>query len=341
MRVPLEGLTARMADWYAPADLPPVACAVRLWWGQGGIPRLVDHAVRQRDPDKKRPLVWIWYSLDERTREVTPLTAGGPVCWQPRDARWTWPGGIAPAPIPPHFVPRMQSHRHLTDEAEAAELAESSRELEAERHFANREGHRESVKALGMPWWWDAAEIRYEPPGEVSRRMVEGRVMRALNTAGGWRPKLKVKTLSMLIAALADEAAESLDDRAARIEARLTAFKPLGQDEEDFLEAMRWVLALSRPTPDDPRLRVAHAWEPSREQRILNYRARFRLMSWGDIAMALSNDGKAISYQRVQQLYTQAIDRCWKVANAPIEDDPRMTALREANRRHRIRETQL
>jgi hypothetical protein len=329
-----------MADWYTLADLPNVACTVRLWWGQSGIPRLIDHAVRERDPGKTRPLVWRWYSVDAETRTLTPLTTGGPICWQPRDGRWMWPGGVVPAPVPPHHVPRLAGQRHVSEEAEAAELAESSREMEAERHFANQEGHRTSLRAGGMPWWWDVSAIRYEAPGSVSRPMVEGRVMRALNTAGDWRPKLKIKTLSMLIAALADQAAESLADRAARIEAQLTRFKPIGSDEHDFLEAMRWVLALSTPPVDDPLLRIAQAWKPSREQMVLTYRGRFR-MTWTEIADLLSQDGGRISFQRAQQLYHQALDRCWRAANTPAEVDPRMTVLREANRMHRRRETQL
>lgn len=328
-----------MADWYHPDDLPRLSCAVRVWWTANGMPRLIDHAWRQRDGKRKKSIAWDWYSVEETTRALTLLSTGAPVCWQPRDDRWVWPDAV-PTPLQPHQIPRLQGQRVLSQEAEAAELAESSREMEAERHFANREGHRARVREDGMPWWWDVSAIRYEPPGEVSRLMCEGRVMRALNAAGDWRPKLKIKTLSMLIAALADEAAESLADRSARIEARLTRFKALGQDEQDFLEAMRWVTTLSRPPADDPLLRIERAWKPSREQLVLNYRARFRLMTWADIGAAL-NQAKPISYQRVQQLYAQGIDRCWQIANAPVEADPRMIALRDANRRHRIRETQL
>jgi hypothetical protein len=327
-----------MADWYAPADLPRENCAVRLWWGRSGIPRLIDHAVRERDPRKKAVAVWRWYAVDDR--HITLLSAGGPLCWQPRDDGWVWPDGIVPAPLRPHQVPQLTTARTLSAEAEAAELAELQAENAAERHFANRDGHREGVRDDGMPWWWDATVIRYEPPGEVSRRMTEGRVMRALNSTGGWKPNLQIKTLAMLIAALADAAAESMADRSARLEAQLTRFRPLGQDEQDFMEAMRWVTALGDPIPDDPRARVAQAWKPSRAQMILTYRARHRHMTWADIASAL-NQARPLSYQRVQQLYHQALDRCWQVANAPIAADPRMIALREANRRHRLRETQL
>lgn len=326
-----------MVDWYHPDDLPPVACAVRLWWTANGVPRLVDHAVRQRDRQRKKTVVWDWYSVDTVTRRLNVLSAGSPICWQPRDDRWTWPGGTVPTPLQPHQIPRLANHRYLSAEMEALELAEMQRETEAERHFANQEGHRARVREDGMPWWWDVADVRYEPPGEVSRVMCEGRVMRALNAAGGWRPRLKIKTLSMLIAALADEVALNASEIAER---ELTRFRALGPDEHDFMEAMRWITALSRPTVHDPLVRIERAWKPSREQLVLNYRARFRTMTWADIAAAL-NPSKPISYQRVQQIYEQAINHCWHIANAPVEVDPRMTALREANREHRRRETQV
>jgi alkylated DNA nucleotide flippase Atl1 len=273
---------------------------------------------------------------------LTPLPAPSeasawgaePICWQPLNERWIWPGGIEPVPLAPHLIPRIVGVRYLSKEAEDAELAESSREIEAERRFAQGRKDEPAPVDTSLPWWRDITVIRHARSGEITERDAEGRVMRALAHSGELRPTLRSRTTAALLAALSDAAEQA--DAAYAAEIGLTKFTPLPKDHEDFLTAMAWFAALN---PPEHRPANAKPWGLSREQRVLYWRSRNRRLTWNEIGFEL-NPSRPLSVARARQLYESGIHSCWRVANGrgrPTVDH--MAVLRERNRQHRNRET--
>jgi hypothetical protein len=61
------------------------------------------------------------------------------------------------------------------------DAATAAAEMEADRQRArDQRDPRDRSDEDGLPWWWSPAEIVYQPSGHVTRRMAEGRVMRAV-----------------------------------------------------------------------------------------------------------------------------------------------------------------
>jgi hypothetical protein len=84
-------------------------------------------------------------------------------------------------------------------------------------------------------------------------------------------------------------------------------------DVSDFLVAMGWYTSLNPP----------ELWNKSREpwafnlqQNVLRWRALPLPMTFGEIA-----DKKKVSYQRIQQLYHDGIDKVMRVANGHAAHD--------------------
>lgn len=298
--------------WYSPDDLPDGRLHVRCWWMAHGTPRLLD-AVRVWMSREKS---YQWYTQTNRGDIVLipPRGAEGdawgdePVCWQPISDAWTWPNGAEPVPVGVHVVPRMSS---IGMRFSAVEDAAG-------------EGDAESGDEAGPDVWWrDATQIRYERPGEMSPRMVEGRLMRALAHCGALNPRLHVTTTATLMAALADHA-----DLAARAaEAHFARFVPLPQDLQDFTTAMAWFAALNPPDARGPRWRP---WSLNRRQRVLHYRSMNRPISFADIGHEISSAdqkrrGRPITRHRVMQIYAEAIASAHRVANRVPERDAAWT----------------
>lgn len=291
--------------WYSPEDLPDGRLHVRVWWMAHGIPRKLDAA-----------RVWSasegalqWYTIDVRSNIVMipPRGLSGdawgdePECWQPLASAWTWPDGHEPYPLPAHAVPRIiELGRQRYSEVEAAE--------------AEQAGYADvPVDDDDMPWWRDATQIRYERPGEVTMRMAEGRMMRALAHCGALNPRLYAATTGTLLAALADHA--NVEARAAA--AYLARFQPLPQDAGDFLTAMAWFAALNPPVSRGPRWRP---WSLNRRQRVMHYRSMDRLISYADIGHEISSAdrkrmGNPVSWQFARQLYIEGIEAVHRIAN--------------------------
>lgn len=323
-------------DWYPIETLPPGRVRVRIWWVGHGVPRQLD-AVREY-----RKGVLVWYGIIEReTIEdssvvlIPPPSERAqwhehPLCWQPLNpAKWIWPGPV-PKPLASHAVPRLMAERYRSQAAEDAELAESAREIEAERRYLQGRKDAEAKADHSLPWWRDITLIKYAGRGEITLRDAEGRVMRALAHSGELQPKLRTKTTATLLAALAD-AAEAAD-AAYEAEITLTKFSPLPQDHDDFLVAMAWFAAINPPAA---RPANAKPWGLSRPQRVLYWRSRNRRLTWTEIGFEL-NPSRPLTDARARQLYDAGIRACWKAANRKPVDY--MAALREANRQHRNRE---
>lgn len=143
--------------WYPVTDQhPPWArfpLEVRVAWGARQF-------IAARILDDKGRVRW----MEVRNKRVIPLPRGAvPTHWQPQfPDRWTAP---LPEPVLRSNEGIMWSSRQSFSAVEEAE------EQEPEQQMAE----------IGAQWWRDASKIAYEPPGEVTYPMAEGRIMRALN----------------------------------------------------------------------------------------------------------------------------------------------------------------
>lgn len=323
--------------WYGLEALPAGRLKIRVWWYAHGTPRQFEVA-RVFDRGK-----WYWQrEVSEREYAVVPPLKGSeraawapePHCWQPVTDAWVWPGET-PAPLAPHLVPRFVGTRSLnqaTAEAEDAELARevAAGQAQARSQVGERTGER-PTEAPGMEWrWWrDATAIRYEPQGEVSEPMAEGRVMRALAHCGAMRKETLPSPQSFLASVVA--AAEYTEAGAAEV--YVPRFQPLPSDLADFDRAMAWVAALN---PPEEWHKKRKAWSLNRTQRVMVWRALDRPLSFADIGHELK-----LSRTRARQIYQDGIAACWRVANGRpatrrIKPVDHMAALRERNRAHRM-----
>lgn len=169
-------------------------------------------------------------------------------------------------------------------------------------------------------WWRDPLAITYEPAGRISRKMAEGRVMRAVAWCGaGQGLTLRRRTPVDVLAAMAAEE----EERAAG--ENRPRFVPLPQDRDDFDIAMAWYTQLNPPQTWGAK---RYAWSLNPPQRVLLYRARPVPLSFVEIGWVLHR-----SAERARQLYHRAIDRCADLAN--VEAGPAAQALEEMRRRTR------
>jgi hypothetical protein len=253
----------------------------------------------------------------KRDREHTGWTEH-PDWWRP----------IAPeswqAPLPPPLPPLPEWRRHDGQER-MSDIRPRRRRREADP------ADRIADKA---PWWLDAAAIVYEPPGQVSLLMAEGRLMRALAVSGAEGiqdgPHAGRERVFRSIAeamAEAEREAKALESRQAE-----ERFQPGPADLEDWDTAMSWFAAL-----DPPEERWGRpAWTLNETQQVLVWRARRH--SWS----AVSRHAE-LPIRTARDLYAEGIAQVCRVANGL---DARlgggrdhMGELRERNRAHRRRET--
>ena len=109
-----------------------------------------------------------------------------------------------------------------------------------------------------LPWWWqidpDAPRIVYEPAGQVSRDMAEGRVMRAVSASGAQETALTRRRVltAPSFHALSQAAQAYLQDETTKRE-QIKPSKWLARlhldrtDLKDWLTAMSWFAALNPP----------------------------------------------------------------------------------------------
>jgi hypothetical protein len=262
--------------------------------------------------------------LPQRTTgELVPMSDAQWDRWGPEPAAWQpigkWPDPL-PDPLPAGEVRdeiRMGSIGKIRFDA-----TQAAAEMEADREDARR--NREPREAVNLAWWRDASRIRYQPPGEITREMAEGRIMRAVSWCGHGQgltvgsqvtsqvlAKLGAMTLSEALAAQ-----ENLVDKVVRLD-------PLRQDHDDWLTAMGWFSRLGDLcTPGTQK-----AWSLNRPQSILLWRSYAVPLSFADIGRQINTNR-----QRAHQLYEQTIDRIVKIANWPAGIEPAILAVRERNR---------
>lgn len=304
-------------DWYEIADLPPnMVLYVNLRWGWWD-----GAAARVRHP-KTRQWGWAVIGEDREYHFLPPRGKAGstwpdaPSCWQPRDPDKFWVAGMRkPLPRKDQVLPQMATLKSRYDAV--AEAIEEERAA----GLAHNSGGDDR-------WWWpDGSVIRYERKREVSLRMAEGRVMRAVAHCG----LRKTKATPTERAVVAEELARLMQEM-EQSDSRVIVerFKPLPQDHQDFDEAMSWFTALNPPELWHKR---REPWTPNRFQWALFYRAIPVPLSWAEIGHEL---GK-VRFSRAQQLYDEAIEACWRVANGrqaykhlTVKDQ--IAALRERNR---------
>jgi hypothetical protein len=310
--------------WYPISDLPFGRVYVRLHWAgrQFAATRLFDHKRGE----------FFWAVLKGGDPIVLPpsgkeqLWEPVPEAWQPIDlSKWEGP---LPDPVTPAEAGRLRTERMrflLVEDADAADLA---REMEA-----HREAARASTGAKRPPrepqWWRDATQIEYESPPYISRRMVEGRLMRALACCGaGSRPACELE-ISPLLAEVGEAAARAL----AEIEATMAAdivprFQPLPADNDDFLVAMSWFAALD-PPEKRPRnwQRLKGIARLNKGQRVLLAMARNRPLSFDGIGIMLDGidlkNGKRAEIERrihaagerARYNLKAALEQCCRIAN--------------------------
>ena len=319
--------------WYAMSALPPGRVHVRVVWEAR-----VFEAARALHPKTNR-MTWCEYKGGEihwlppvPKRPDLAWRSSEPERWQPIDpAKWNYP---LPEPLPIQVTPRMYSAKTRFAAVDEAETAELAREMERDREDARaRQDVEREEEEEEFRWWRDVTNIRYERPGEVTARMAEGRLLRAVAACDPWHDlTLEERSPATVIARLAEAAARANEDD-MRWHGRLE-FKQLPCDHDDFPVAMSWFTALNPPSPKRRKM-----WDLNRPQLIILRRTLSMPRTWTDIASF-----HRISRQRAKQIYEAAIAAVCRVANGGpafvgrVQVD-HMAALRERNRAYRRQST--
>ena len=297
--------------WYRVSDLPPpLGVRVRVMWdGRVFEAARVPHPVDKHEcwlvHDRKLGAVFLPLSGDLR-RPADPgspwsgwhtLKQEAPDYYQPLSPeRWAVP---LPASVRfPTVSPRMYS----ATPRQPREPGGGSQCFEAD--LASKQ------------WWRDPMAISYAPSGSVSKRMAEGRVMRAVAACGGdggWR--LRARTVATVLADFATEYQAKLDG-----ETRVR-WHPLPQDQDDFETAMRWYA----------QLKGGNGRALNRVQRVLFFRSLPTPLSFDEIGWELGR-----SRETVRTLYARGVEECWWYANGVAGPaDRKLAALKERNRKAR------
>jgi hypothetical protein len=227
---------------------------------------------------------------------------GSPMIFQPY-ATWSGPSPENPIELGPHQMQRFKTINKV-----AFEATEAAIEMEADRDAARREVHVEEKEPLA--WWYDASKMSYSRPPNISRREVEGRVMRAWKTCQ--RVKMRVPILSKnadVIARMAKwDDNESEDDRAWRSN-RLSVFDPNSRDQDDVTVALGWFVRIDKI-----------------RRPVLIWRASDNPKSWREISGIID-----VPVASAKQMYERLIDELKEIANNP-RPDPEIDRLRDRNR---------
>lgn len=306
-------------DWYRVDDMPP-PYTVRVWLEYAGRQFI---GVRSRDPSSGHD---VWAAIHKDMVEPLAMLDGArPHLWRPQyPEMWKAP---LPQPVVLSYEGVLRSERLRFGAVEEAEASELAREMERDRDDARRGSGSVGGDEVERPWWMDATAIRYEVPPDLTLRMVEGRLMRALLSCGADRGRSVKIIQSGGFADLADAIGEAMADFQSSDIVRIAQ---LPQDHADFDVAMSWFCELNRP---DQWSRWRQKWSFSKAQRVLLYRALPTPLSFYEIGQELRWRG----HQRAQQVFKASIDICWRVANGLVVSarDREIEALRRRNREHR------
>jgi hypothetical protein len=305
--------------WYPPTDDCPGS----------GVPVLVNWAGRELRAMRRRVgsgLAWFCYS-DGRLEELPPVKEAArwgdePDAWRPiKPELWK-----APLPEPlPTIEPRMWSSRTKFGAVEEAEAADLAREMEHDREAARAgRGRRAKSEPPELQWWLDPSLVKHSPPGKISVREAEGRVMRALiaQRAVAWPHPGDRTFADVLAAAVRTVPTERAD---ATSDGYVFAQPTSADGGEEMLRALSWLAAVKAGDDDHADGAFAiylRSLEPAR--------------SWRQIAGSMQ-----VSHERARQLYKAALVLVTIVANGgqiagSIRLGDQLEAVREANRRHRI-----
>lgn len=306
--------------WYPMPAMKRAKAAVRLQWN-GRVFR----ATKFFSPTTGKH-EWAEY-VDGEIRWLPPdgKNWGEPSAWQPDTGR-PWPD---PLPDPLRGpAPRMWSSTlkfALVEDATAADLA---REMEDDRESARaNKGNVERSDLDKVQWWRDASQITYQAPGEITARMMEGRLMRAVAHAGTESGlTLKSRTVGTLLAELATAADQAFNQEDPR-SSFAVKFQPLAQDHKDFPEAMRWFTELNPPHLWH---RKREPWSLNRMQRVIAFRAFSIPWSYEEIGQDIGRTG-----ERARQIHKEALARVLKIANTKAAVSVEIEKLRERNRAHK------
>lgn len=301
-----------VSHWYRITDQPPpLTVRVRVSWSAR-----IFVAVRGRHPSGRE----VWAAVDVDGRSTPVLLEGAPELWQPlHPDAWRLP---LPDPVVPSEPGRFFSERTRFQAVEDAEASDLAREMEHNRGARSDE----SSGPVDPRWWWVGSEIRYQRAGEVSLKMAEGRLMRAVACCGAGQGLTLIRIDVAKV--LADLATALEDDEARAQEADLVRFRPMPNDHADFLEAMRWFTALNPPEARSWR------WEPwslTKAQQVLLLRTLPTPLSYAEIGHELGWKG----HQRAREVYQSAIDKAWRVANGLVKTRDYVAELQRVNRMKR------
>jgi hypothetical protein len=311
-----------VSPWYRWEDMPPPYTVMTRWQWAGRI----FVGIRSKHPKSGREIF-----TDARTSERVDLSRqkydedGSPYwvdlvpeLWQPlKPELWR-------APLPAPVV--LSTAGILATEQQSFNAAEAAREMEADRHHANSVSRETPDDA--KRWWRDISNIKYEPAGDVTLKMVEGRVMRALAFCGAGRGlTLTSVTACQVLAAAVEAHDKAVSDS---VEAIVNRLQPLPADHSDFETAMGWFVALNPPELWHKR---RMAWALSKMQRVLLLRSFDVPLSYEAIGRECGWKG----HQRATQVYAEAVDKCWRAANGMqvhkhLMVSDQIAALRERNR---------
>jgi hypothetical protein len=310
--------------WFRYSDQPPprVVKVRVLWEGREFV------AARALD-EKSGKEFWGEYRIKANGKpsaDATPVRLQGtPELWQPLHPEM-WSGRL-PAPVTLAQAGRMHAERLSFT---AAELAE---EMERDRASVSREAH---TSREPLQWWRDSSQVKIEQAPNLTLRMVEGRLMRAVYNCGSVA-HARVQTSSLLsdlddaiVRALAEKEAE---DRAKGRLDIVPRMESTPADEGDFLTAMAWFAALGGPLDATSRERFMNRYRFTRAQHIVMYRAKNIPPSFDEIGVVCQ-----ISGTRARQVFEQAVSDAWRHAMglAPrpgLRRRDLMVEVRERNRR--------
>jgi hypothetical protein len=251
-----------------------------------------------------------WAQWVKGKRDPVPLPAHAVVTlWQPQHPdKWR---AALPEPIV-GTERQMWSERMAFTAVADAEAADLASEMERDRQLARDVGNASEDDADDDVYepreWRDASWIRYEPPGSITPKMAEARIMRAVAMCGHGRGlTLRSKTFSDVLAKIASRAngqEYATNDFVARLQA-------LPADHADFDTAMSWFVALS-PRPISRIHTVRADWDFNNRQDLLIYRAL-------DVPLSYEQIGNMVEFrmtkQGVRDLYARTMRVVTKVAN--------------------------
>lgn len=195
-------------DWYRPEDLaPPLDCRVRVLFGGA-----VFEAARIVHKGHRRTSV-VWATMNGN--RVVHLQ-DDPTFWQPlHPTKWE-----SALPTPHQIDIRPAS----TARPEAEPLTPRERE-----------------------WWRNDCDVRYAPPGSITPRMAEARVMRALWAETSFERADTLATNSPLtwLARMIELVEMAEGKRPTYFNDR---FRPTSRDLSDFVNVVEWLRVLNRMT---------------------------------------------------------------------------------------------